>query len=182
MEPWWVGLLREQQATRFADIAGAHSSLILPVTDRLVTTMIASRLPPSLPIRQIDVRAGAGNQMTVRVRLTQPSFLPPITVRLQIEQQPVLPASPILVFRILSEGLALLAGAALKFVPLLPPGLRLDGDRLYVNVATLLTAYGAGEALAYLTHLEVTTTEGRIVIGARAAVPQDGSGNAAPAP
>lgn len=168
-----MGLLREQQAAHFADVSGAECAFTLPVSDRLVTRLIAPRVPASWPIREVEVRAAAGNQLAVRLRLARASFLPAVTIRLAIEQQPLLPLSPVLVLRIVSEGFAWLAGTTLRFLQVLPQGLRLDGDRLYVDVAALLERYGAAGALHHLTSLELTTTEGRIVVAARATIPRE---------
>jgi hypothetical protein len=173
-EPWWVNLLREQEAAQFADVAGAHLAITLPVTDRLVTRLISSRLPASLPIKELDVRAAAGNQIAVRVRLLRPAFLPAFTIGLIIERQPLLPSSPVLVLRIGLDAMGALAGMAMRFLQVLPPGLRMDGDRLYVDLATCLARYGAAEVLEYLTSFELTTTEGRFVVNARAVLPKLG--------
>lgn len=169
-EPLWLTLLREQRAARFADVAGAHASFTLPVDDRLLTRLAASRLPASLPIRDLDLHAVAGNQILVRLKLSRMSFLPPFTIRLAIERQPVLPASPVLVLRIVSDGLSALASTALRFLESLPAFLRLENNLLHLDLAALLERYGAGEALSYLRTLELTTDEGRIIIAASAAV------------
>lgn len=170
MEPWWASLLREQQAMDFADLAGATASLTLPLSDRFVSRLITSHLPASSPVRELEVCAEGGNQVVLRVRVARLSFIPRVRVKLLIEQQPVLPSSPVIVFRIVSEGLAALAGTALRFLKVLPPGVHLDGDMLQVNIAQLLANYGLADVVAYLTHLEVTTAERRIVLVARAAV------------
>jgi hypothetical protein len=169
-EPLWVSLLREQRAAQFADITGAHASLTLPVDDRLPTRLVASRLPASLPIKDLDLHAVAGNQIVVRLRLSRLSFLPPFTIRLAIERQPILPSSPVLILRIVSDGLSALAGTALRFLETLPVGLRLEDNLLHVDLAALLARYGAGEVLPYLTALELTTAESRIVVSASVAV------------
>jgi hypothetical protein len=174
-EPLWVALLREQRAARFADIAGTHASLTLPVDDRLLTRLAASRVPASVPIKDLDLHAVPGNQIVVRLRLTRMSFLPPFTIRLAIERQPILPSSPVLVLRIMSDGLSALAGTVLRFLESLPAFLRLENNLLHVDLAALLERYGAGEVLPYLRTLELTTAEGRIIIVAGAAVP-DGEG------
>ena len=172
-EPLWVSLLREQRAAQFADIAGAHASITLPIDDRLLTRLVASRLPLSLPIKDLDLHAVAGNQIVVRLRLSRMSFLPPFTIRLAIERQPILPASPVLVLRIVSDGLSALAGTALRLLEALPAGLRLEDNLLHVDLAALLARYGAGELLPHLTALELTTAEGRIIVAASVAL-QDG--------
>ena len=171
MEPWWVTLLREQQSDKFPDLAGAEAFATIPISDGLITRAIVQRLPPSAPIREFEVRAHAGDQFTVRVRLTKPVLLPPVQLRLAIEQQPDLPRSPTLVLGVLSQGLAGLAVNALKFVDVLPPGVRFDGRRFIVDLGAILERYGAAQALTYMTDLSVTTVDGRFVVRARGAVP-----------
>ncbi len=109
----------------FPTMAGAEAAATLPISDRLISRVIAQRLSPSAPIRELEVRAHQGDQISVRMRLSKPAILPPVQIRLAIEQQPQLPAAPILVVGIVSQGLASLAVNALKFVDVLPPGITL---------------------------------------------------------
>ena len=171
MEPWWVTLLREQQSDDFPDFAGAEAFASIPISDRLITRAIVQRLPPSAPIRELEVRAHAGDQFTVRVRLAKPALLPSVQLRLAIEQQPDLPRSAILVLGVVSQGLTGLAINALKFVDVLPPGVRFDGRRFLVDLETILNRYGAARALTYVTDLSVTTIDDRFVVRARGTVP-----------
>jgi hypothetical protein len=163
-------LLHEQQASGFGDVAGAHASVTLPVSDRLVSRLVSQSLPPGAPIADIALRAQAANRLSARVRLTRPAFLPPITVNLAIEQQPALPDNPVFALRLLSTGLLSFAGAAVRFLNVLPPGIRLDGDLIYVDIRTLLEHWGLAQHLRYLEHLEVKTEEGRFVVSARGAL------------
>jgi hypothetical protein len=172
LEPWWVTLLREQQSDDFPDLAGAEAFATIPISDRLITRAIVQRLPPSAPIRELEVRAHAGDQFTVRLRLAKPALLPSVQLRLAIEQQPDLPRSAILVLGVVSQGLTGLAINALRFVDVLPPGVRFDGRRFLVDLETILNRYGAAQALAYVTDLSVTTSDGRFVVRARGAVPE----------
>lgn len=171
IEPWWLTLLREQQSTDFADLAGAHASFTIPVSDRLLTRVIADRLPPSSPISELQLRAEDGNQVTVSVKLARLAFLPAVRVRLIVERQPDLPASPILVLRMVFEGVAAFASPALRFLEGLPPGIRVDHDKLHVDLATLSAQYGAADALSYVTALELTTVGGRVIVSGRLATP-----------
>ena len=171
MEPWWVTLLRQQRSDNFPDFAGAEASATIPISDRLITRAIAERLSPSGPIRELEVRANAGNQITIRVRLARPAILPPVQLRLAIEQQPDLPLSPILVLGIVSQGLASLAISALKFVDVLPPGVRFDGRRFLIDLRTLLDHRGWGWALDFLTDLQVEAVDGSLVVLTRGGLP-----------
>jgi hypothetical protein len=168
MDPWLTALLREQQDNGFADIAGAEAALTLPLSDRLITRLVTARLPPNAAISEVDVRAEPGNHFKVRVRLTRPAFLPPIGLRFAIERQPELPGSPVLVLRLIKEGLGAFAGSALRVFDVLPRGITFDGDRFSINLATLLEPYGAADTLRYVTALALTTDAGRVIINARA--------------
>jgi hypothetical protein len=171
IDPLWLTLLREQQSTNFADLAGSNASFTIPVSDRLLSRIIAERLPPSSPVSELQLHAEDRNQMVVSVKLGRLSFLPPVRVRLTIEQQPGLPASPIVVLRMVIEGVAALAGPLLRFLEGLPPGVRLEKDRLYIDLATLLRQYGAEAALSFITALELTTSAGRVIVSGRIALP-----------
>ena len=169
MNPRLLDLLRQQHASGFPDVAGAHASATIPLSDRLVTILANESLPPTAPVRELDLRAHDGNRFTVRVRLSRPALMPPISVNLFIERQPHLPDSPFLVLRLGSSGgLMSLAGSAMRFLNVLPPGISIERDHIIVNLRTLLNERGLGEVLGYLEDAAVMTEEGRFVISGRA--------------
>ena len=174
MEPWWTALLLEQQKNRFKDLGGAKASVTLPISDRLIEEVLRSRLTES--VRDLDIRAKAGNVAEVSVRLAKPAWLPRISAHVCLERQPQLPDSPVLVLRLLSHGaLASLAGSAARLFDALPPWLRMEGDLVFVDIALLLRKYTAIDVLKYLTRLEVTTSDGSIVLAIDAQVLQQPS-------
>ena len=152
-------------------MAGARASVTLPLSDRLVSRLVSESLPPSAPVSDIDLHAQGGNRISARVRLTRPALMPPITVNLAIEQQPVLPSNPVFAVRLLSTGLFSFAGAAMRFLNVLPPGIRMEGDLIYVDLRMLLEQRGLAHYLGYLEHLELTTETGRFVLSVRGALP-----------
>jgi hypothetical protein len=171
MNPRLLELLREQYARGFPDMAGMRASATIPLGDRLVTQVVAEQLPATGSVRELEVRAHADNHLSVRLRLTRPALLPPLTFHLLIEQQPELPLRPVFVLRMTSAGgLMSIAGSAARFLNLLPPGIEMAGDRIAVNVATLLAGRGAGEVLEYLEQLEVTTDDGRFILSVRGGI------------
>ena len=86
-----------------------------------------------------------------------------MTISLQIEQQPHLPDTP-LVVRILSlPGLVSVAGSLLS-PSSLPPGIRLDRERVLVDVRQLLESRGFGEILPLIERLHVSSEEGRLLL------------------
>ena len=164
-------LLREQQASGYQDVAGAKASVTVPMSDRLVTRLVSESIPRTAPLREIELRAAAGNRFSARVRLSRPALMPSITVNLAIDRQPQFPSNPVIVLRLLSTGLLSVAGSALQFLSVLPPGIRMDGDFIIVNLRTLLEQRGLAEYLGYLEHLEIATEEGRFIVSVRAALP-----------
>jgi hypothetical protein len=170
-EPWWRALLREQQGSGFRDLAGSEATVRLPISDRLLTSLVASRLPSSAPVSSIAVQAARGDQFSVRLKLKAPAFLPPFTIRFAIIGQPELPGSPILSCVMLTQGLAPFMGSLVRLFATLPPWIRVDQDRVLVNLRLLAAEQGLADLLALVTDLRLTTASGTFVLSARAALP-----------
>lgn len=169
-EPVWRQLLLDQQAANFSDVAGAHASFVLPLSDALVSRLIAQQATPDWPITVVEVQAQAANQFVVAVRLKRPSFLPQFRVRFVIERQPVLPSSPVMGLRLIPDGLIALATPFLKSVKNLPPGVAFDGSRLDLDLWILLDRFPVRDVLRYVTDLAVTTEERQFIVSVRAAL------------
>ena len=163
-------LFRRQEASGFEDIRGAEAAVTLPVSDKLLNEIITETMPASAKVRDVEVRAEAGNRFVVRAKIGAAPFLPPLNITAAIDRQPELPASPVLVLRLERGGLLSLAGPALRFFDALPPGIRIDNDRLHVDVAKLLAARGLSGFLDHLEQLHVQTTEGTIILYLRARI------------
>ena len=156
-------IFEQLRASRFAEVRGARASLSIPVSERLLNELIAIVMPPSAPVRDLHVRPMAGNRLAVRARAARLDFLPAVTISLEIEQQPHLPDGP-LVVRILSlPGLLSVAGSLLS-PSSLPPGLRLDRERVLVDVRQLLERKGFGEVVPLIERLHVSSEEGRLLL------------------
>ena len=157
-------LLAQLRASKFAELKGARVTAILPVPERLLNEVIAAALPPSAPVRDLEVTVLDGNRLTVRAKLTKADFLPPIKLTLEIEGQPE-PPDGVLVLRVASvPGLMPFASAALSMFATLPPGVRLEGERLFVGLRVLLERNGLGEVLTYLESVRITTQAGRLLL------------------
>ena len=120
-------------------------------------------LPPNLPVRDVTIRPRASNTLQVRARVGKLDFLPPVTLTFDIDQQPRLPDTPLGLRLRTLPGLAALAGPLLAQKSL-PPGLRLDGDRLFVDVAQLLERAGLADLVPLIERLHVATDEGRVLV------------------
>ena len=164
MDPRLIEILERLRASRFAEVKGARASLSIPV----------SGVAPERADRG-GAAAGEGRFATCRcgrrratawrcaARASRLDFLPPVTISLQIEQQPQLPDTP-LVVRILSlPGLLSVAGSLLS-PSSLPPGIRLDRERVLVDVRQLLERKGFGEIVPLIERLHVSSEEGRLLL------------------
>jgi hypothetical protein len=163
LDPSLQRALEQLRATRFAEIRGARLSLSIPVAERLLNELVAAALPPSLPVRDVTVRPRASNTLQVRARVAKLDFLPPVTLTLDIDQQPRLPDTPLGLRLRTVPGLAALAGPLLS-QKALPPGIRLEGDRLFVDVAQLLERAGFGDLVPLIERLHLATDEGRLLV------------------
>jgi hypothetical protein len=122
------------------------------------------------PIRALDIRPRDGDQFEAVVTVTWP-FVPPLTVSFAIEQQPRFPDLPILVLRWSFMGAVGALASRLTSSLHLPDGVRLDGDRLLLNIPLLAAQSPAGSMLGYVKLLELHTGDGQMIIDAELAMP-----------
>lgn len=166
-------LVHELRRSNFAELHGARVTATIPIAERLINELIAVALPRSAPVRDVLVHPLPGNRIAVRARLSRADFLPPITLTAEIERQPELPDAP-LVLRVLSlPGLLSIAAAATSFLATLPPGVRMDNQRVLVDLPLLLERHGFGEWVRYLEMVRITTEEGRLIADVALRVPAD---------
>ena len=157
-------LLRRQLAEGFADVHGAHAAITLPISERLLNELIAETIPRSAPVTDLRVTPEAGDRFTVRFRVGSSTFLPHVKVVLAIERQPDLPASPIVVLRLETTGLMMLAGPVLRLLNALPAGIAVNDDRIHVDLRALAESRGLAGYLDYLDQLRVNTVSGAVVL------------------
>jgi len=158
-----IRVLEQLRATRFADLAGSRLSLSIPISQRLLNEIVVAAIPPSAPVRDLTVTPAPGNRIQVRGRVAKFDFLPSITVNLEIEQQPGLPDTPLALRVRAFPGLTSMAGSLLS-PSALPRGVRLEGDRLLIDVRQLLEHAGYGDLLPLIERLHVATGDGRLIV------------------
>ena len=164
-------ILRHLQSTGFRDLSGARISGTVPVSERLIDEIVASAVRPGGPVREVRVHPLPGDTFSVRVA-PRASLLPSITLRLEIDRQPEFPTSPVLVLRMATMGgLFGLAAAALPIAGMLPPGVRLDGDRILVDLRAIAADRDAADLLEYVTGLQLHTEDGRVVLHVDLSIP-----------
>ena len=163
----WLRFFRRQLADGFSDLRGAEAAVTVPVAERLLNEILAESLPRSAAIRDLHVTPLAGDRFTVRARLGSSTLLPPVKLTLAIDRQPDLPAVPILILRIEATGLMALAGPVLRLFNAMPEGIRVEHDRIHVDLRALARRYGADSYLDHLDEIRVNTVEGSLVLGIR---------------
>ena len=163
-------ILGSLQSSGFRDLAGARVSATIPVSERLINELVAASMPPNVPVREAHVHPEPGDRFSVRLT-PKSGFLPSLTIKLAIERQPDFPASPELILRMATlGGLFGVAAAAFPIAQMLPPGVRLDGEHIRVDLRALAAQRGAGDLVQYIRQLRITTEDGRVILHVESAV------------
>lgn len=165
MDSRLLELFSRQRAAGFPGLAGSDARatirLATPLLNEAVTTSLAS-VPA---VRDVSVQPRASNRFDVRLTLAKPAFLPSLKLTLVIERQPELPADPVLVLRITGAGgMMRLAAPAITSFGLLPPGVRMESDQVFVDLRTILQQHGQQQFLDYAEQLQVMTEEGTLIV------------------
>src|SRR6266481_2802287 len=131
-------LLTILKSSSFRDIAGSRVSARVPISRSLANRLVAQALQgTSTPVREVDVRPHAGDRFDLVLTLSWP-LVPPLTVEVAVAQQPTFPASPVLVFRwSLLGAVGALASRVIASLDRLPAGVKLEGDRLLVDISVV---------------------------------------------
>ena len=125
---------------------------------------------PLVLVRDLHIQPLAGDRFTVRLRIGSSPLFPPIKLTVSIDRQPSFPDSPVMVLRLQSSGLLSLAGPALRFLNALPAGIRVENDRVYIDIPELLEIRGLAHYLGYVDTLTVHTVDGSLVVSGRASI------------
>ena len=161
----FLKLFADQERAGFPDLAGSDGQGSIKVSEALLNTIITEQLRGSASIKELHVSPRAGNRFAVRVALVKPAFLPPLSLEVIVEKQPSLPDDPVLVLELSGMGgLLRFAGPVAGFFTALPPGVRIEGERVFVDIRAALAPHGLTPVLNYVEAVEVTTEEGRVVL------------------
>jgi hypothetical protein len=167
----FLKLFADQQRRGFSDLAGSEGQAVIRVSERLLNEIVTEQIQRSASIRELHVTPRAGNRLGVRVVVAKPSFLPPITLEVLIDKQPSLPGDPVLGLTLSGlGGLLRFAGPAAGFFKALPPGVRMEGERVFVDLRAALAPHGLTSALDYVKDVAVGSEDGRLVIAFAAGV------------
>jgi hypothetical protein len=158
-------ILAYLKASAFQDVAGARLSARVPISRPLLNRVVRSALGEASPhVRDVDIRPHAGDSFDVLITVSWP-FVPAIKVTFSVERQPQFPTSPVLVLRWSLLGAAgMIASRFIASLDRLPAGVRLDGDRLLVDIPRLAERASAASLIPYMRSLELHTVEDRVVL------------------
>jgi hypothetical protein len=148
------------------ELGGASLGGEIPLSNALVNRLVERQLAGrQLPVTGVRVEAHDGQQLTIALT-PRARFVPSITIAARIDQQPEFPHEPVLGLRWSIPGTGPLAAIAGPIIASfrLPPGIRIVGDRVLVDVRELLQARGLGELLQYVAGLRVGTREGAVLV------------------
>ena len=161
-------LLDHLRATNFGELAGTRIQATIPIAETLLNAFVRDTMPPNLPVREVSISPEHGNRLSVRV-VPKAMFMPALTVKLDIERQPEIPTAPVLVLRLATmPGLLGLAAAALPQA--LPPGVRMQGEVILVDLLAMARHHGFEEVFGHLREVRVTTDQGRLILTVDAGV------------
>jgi hypothetical protein len=139
----------------------ARAPVSRPLLNGLVKSALGDRFPH---VRDVDIRPHAGDSFDVLITVSWP-FVPAIKVSFTIERQPRFPDSPVLVLRwSLLGAIGTIASRLITSLDRLPAGVRLDGDRLLLDIPRLAERASAASWIPYLTSLELHTVDDRFVL------------------
>jgi hypothetical protein len=157
-------ILRHLESSSFRDLAGTHLDASIPVSRQLLNRIAADALKrTSVPVREVDIQPHAGDRFDVAVSLTWP-LVPRLRIAFVVELQPQLPDSPVLVLRWSMMGaVGVITSRLISSLGRLPYGLRLDDNRLTLDLAALARSRKLDHLLQWFSGLELHSTEGQIV-------------------
>ena len=162
--PQFRDLFGALQSSAFRDVAGTRLSARVPVSRALLNQVARSALAGNPHVRDVDIRPHAGDRFDVLITVSWP-FVPAIKAAFHIEHQAEFPASPVVVLRWSLLGAAgLVASRVLASLDRLPAGMKLDGDRLVLDIPRLAEGTQAASVLPYVRSLEFHTVDDRVVM------------------
>jgi hypothetical protein len=169
-----ANVIQSLVSSGFRDLAGSQASARIPISQSLLNGMVADALRgvTTTRIRRVDVRPRAGDRFDVTVETSWPLF-PRVSAVVVVERQPRFPEDPILVLRwSLPGALGGVVSRAIRASSQLAPGVRIDGDRLVIDLEAAGRRFELAIAmLPFVRALEVHTVEGAVVIDGELAVP-----------
>lgn len=149
------------ESTGFAALQGSTATVRFVVDQSLINEYVAANVTPRYPaLTDLRVAIAADNQVEVRVRSNLP-LVSDVTLHLEIDPLAILDPALALRFRIRKQGLSQIVAWALPTIAhKLPPYVKLSGENVVVELATLLERWRS--MLVLLENLEILTSPGKL--------------------
>jgi hypothetical protein len=158
--------LRALFGEQLQELTGAVVAGEVPLTVDVINALIARKLATSsAPVAAAVIETHPEEAFTVHLRLKGP--WPQLRIEGQIDRQPEFPGRPVVGIRWTLRGLGPLASLAAPLITQfkeLPPGVTLDRERIWIDLAALLQSHGYAEVLPLLTAARIMTRERRFVL------------------
>ena len=138
----------------------------IPLSDALVNRVLAERLANHAQVTAVRVQAQPNDTVAIQV-VPRARLMPALNITARIERQPEFPQHPMLLLRwsMPAAGpLALFAAPVLAYFKAMPPGIRMDGDRIAVDLRELLHSRGLDDIIAVIRKLEIHTRPGGFAV------------------
>jgi len=138
----------------------------IPLSDALVNRVLAERLANHAQVTAVRVQAQQNDTVAIQV-MPRARLMPALNITARIERQPEFPQHPMLLLRwsMPAAGpLALFAAPVLAYFKAMPPGIRMDGDRIAVDLRELLHSRGLDDIIAVTRKLEIHTKPGGFAV------------------
>ena len=159
-------IIRQRIGIDLRELAGSTLGGEIPLSDALVNRMIAERLAQHAQLAAVRVQAQPNDSVAIQV-VPRARLMPPVNVTARIERQPEFPQHPMLLLRwsMPAAGpLALFAAPVLGFFKAMPQGIRMDGDRIAVDLRELLHSRGLDDIIPLIRKLEIHTRPGGFAV------------------
>jgi len=166
MAPNVSDILNDLQRGGLRDIAGAHVFAHVPVSPALINRLAAQAIDGHRAVKRVEIHPRPGDRFDVIVTLAW-ALVPPLTIAVAVDRQPEFPSSPTLVLRwSFAAGLDAIASQFTGSLnDRLPPGVRLEGDRVLIDIRALAARHPPlAQALPHIVSLGLRTTDDRAVV------------------
>jgi hypothetical protein len=165
-------IVRQRTGVDLRELAGSTLAGEIPLSDALVNRMLAERLAQHAQVAAVRVQAQQNDTVAIQV-VPRARLMPALNITARIERQPEFPQQPMLLVRWAMPAagpLALFAAPVLAYFKAMPQGIRMDGDRIAVDLRELLHSRGLDDVLALIRKLEIHTRPGGFLVRFEAAV------------
>jgi hypothetical protein len=156
---------RERLGVDLREFTGANLAGEIPLSDDFVNRLIAERIADHPQISAVRLRAEEGDAVAIQL-VPRARMMPPLRIVARIEKQPDFPQHPTLLLRwsMPAAGpLALFAAPILGYFKAMPRGIRMDGDRIAIDLGDLLRSRGFDDVVGLIRRLAIHTRPGGFV-------------------